>query len=209
MKKLFIKNFSFLILNFIFYGSIKSTLSYQDKVLLYQQNGSLLSFLYSDCEKATKATLKLDRHTNIDNKNWWLIINPDNVKDKGKIHYEDKVSLILFVENKKHYLYANKEKTEIKRPNGRVLRYYHEIYTQAEDYMNTSTCLNWGVFTFINPFTHFSKAEIDTNNPITIKYLEEGFQNKIYLTSTIIIDEMPEIWWIIPEQEILNTPPPF
>lgn len=204
MRKFFMKKISFLILIFIFYTSINATLSYKDKVLLYQQNGSLLSFLYSDCEKETKATLKIDRHTNVDDKNWWILVNPDNIKDKSKIHYGDKISLILFVNFKIHYLYTNKEKTEIKRPNGRVLRSYHEIYTQAEDYTNTSTYLNWGVFTFINPLAHSASTEINTSKPITIKYLEEGFDNKIYLNSTTIIDDTPEIWWVTSEEKILS-----
>ncbi|MFC1894704.1 hypothetical protein ACFLYH_02020 [Candidatus Dependentiae bacterium] len=163
-------------------------LHYQDVVLIYQQLGSKLHFLYSKCNTLDKTQISKNCYLNIDYRNRRRVLNPDNLEDNKKIKYGDEIMLhIITPDLRLYFLYGEK----VVEFNYRYTQFYvkEKLCILAEE---IST--KWGRFKILNPFSIQARDGIRLDKPFILEYLQNNLGNGKYLGSTASLTDTPEIW---------------
>lgn len=191
----------FLLLN-LFVTSVFLNVRYGENVFIYQENGSILNFLYAEFYKSkNELKIKNDRHINLDNKNIWILLDPDNLDSRLHIKYGDKIKLSIHIGDNKFYINQRVNKTKIKKSKKnsvKIISSYYDLRPQKAEETDLETVKNVGVFTILNPLDFASRKIVDDSKPFILKAGIDG--EEAYLTSTAIIDDKPNIWYIKPER---------
>ena len=193
----------FVILFICSFMFLDATISYGDFVLIYQQSGSQISFLYSKCQKEDKSDVEKDRHINKDFGNWWKLVNPNkSVRRKKRIRYGDEILLALVTpKEEEYYLYGIRESYSEPRTN--IFKHYYNIYTTfKKEFSDKEKDIKWGQFKIVNPLYSNSTRFVDTARPIILEYIEKGIDSKRYLSTTTILDDTFDVWYITKAQEV-------
>ncbi len=195
----------FLLIN-VFSGNMFAEIKYGENVVIYQENGSILNFLYAEFyQSKNELKIRNDRHINLDSKNVWILFDPDNLNNISNIKYGDKIKLAIYVSGDKFYINQKSDKTKIKKRKKKnlndyiVISSYYDLNPKKETDLDSQTIQNVGVFKIVNPLNISSTDEVDDSKPV-ILVLEIDGQEDEYLVSTGVIDIKPNIWYIKPER---------
>lgn len=198
-------NILFLLIN-IFISNIFAEIKYGENTLIYQDNGSIFNFLYVKFyQSKNEIDIRTDRHINLDSDNMWILFDPDNLDNISNIKYGDKIKLSVFINSEKFYINQNSSKTEIKKYNKRkpnnpkIISSYYGLNSQKEANLDSQDIQTLGVFKILNSLSLTSTSEVDDSRPVILK-LETDSEEDEYLSSTLIIDYKPILWYIKPER---------